>query len=245
MTDVAVMQLQLLEHVVPIPDLTIGQAMDIAKIPERFNEKRISALITLLTGYQGLADQLTVQERYYFLLNQQALSQNKYSAESNLSEYVVETVESMVPKENLDETTGIGVQHIRGAHVCLLEAICENLFDWTCGLMACQLFGNLSSIVGGDMVWDKLDISLTQNELSKQILARAETLSNLSEFDFNNLAELFDTLILNLSHYVFTSIDNKGITVIGEVAGEYMPARFQALFELRGHARQLARYIVE
>lgn len=111
--------------------------------------------------------------------------------------------------------------------------------------MACQLFGNLSSIVGGDMVWDKLDISLTQNELSKQILARAETLSNLSEFDFNNLAELFDTLILNLSHYVFTSIDNKGITVIGEVAGEYMPARFQALFELRGHARQLARYIVE
>lgn len=129
MTDVAVMQLQLLEHVVPIPDLTIGQAMDIAKIPERFNEKRISALITLLTGYQGLADQLTVQERYYFLLNQQALSQNKYSAESNLSEYVVETVESMVPKENLDETTGIGVQHIRGAHVCLLEAICENLFD--------------------------------------------------------------------------------------------------------------------
>lgn len=245
MTDVAVMQLQLLEHVVPIPDLTIGQAMDIAKIPERFNEKRISALITLLTGYQGLADQLTVQERYYFLLNQQALSQNKYSAESNLSEYVVETVESMVPKEHLDETTGIGVQHIRGAHACLLEAICENLFDWTCGLMACQLFGNLSSIVGGDMVWDKLDISLTQNELSKQILARAETLSNLSEFDFNNLAELFDTLILNLSHYVFTSIDNKGITVIGEVAGEYMPARFQALFELRGHARQLARYIVE
>lgn len=245
MTDVAVMQLQLLEHVVPIPDLTIGQAMEIAKIPERFNEKRISALITLLTGYQGLADKLTVQERYYFLLNQQALSQNKYSAESNLSEYVIETVESMVPKEHLDETTDIGVQHIRGAHVCLLEAICENLFDWTCGLMACQLFGNLSSIVGGDMVWDKLDISLTQNELSKQILARAETLSNLSEFDFNNLAELFDTLILNLSHYVFTSIDNKGVTVIGEVAGEYMPARFQALFELRGHARQLARYIVE
>lgn len=245
MTHVAVMQLQLLENTVPMPDLTIGQAMEVAKIPERFNEKRISALITLVTGYPELADKLTVQERYYFLLNQQALSQNKYAAESNLSEYLIDTVESLVPKEYLDEETQIGVQHIRGAHVCLLETICENLFDWTCGLMACQLFGNLSSIVGGDMVWDKLDDSLTQNELNKQVLERAKTISDLSEFDFNNLAELFDSLISNLSHYVDTSIDNKGITVIGEVAGEYVPARFQALFELRGHARQLARYIVE
>ncbi|MCC3344501.1 hypothetical protein [Psychrobacter sanguinis] len=242
---VTAMQLQLLEQKVPMPDLTIGQAMDIAKIPERFNEKRLSALIALVTGDSELADHLTVQERYYFLLNQQALSQNKYAVDCDMSEYFLDTDESAVLQEYLDEKTKIGVQHIRGSHVCLLETICENLFDWTCGLMACQLFGDLSSIVGGGISWDKLDAGMKQSDMNREVLARAEFISNLSEFDFNNLAEMFDNYVFMLSHYVDTSIDNKGITVIKEVAGEYVPARFQALYELRGHARQLARYIVE
>lgn len=245
MLETSVMQLQLLETKVNMPDLTIGQAMEIAKIPERFNEKRLSALITLITNDNELADKLTVQERYYFLLNQQALSQNKYAQQTDLSEYFIETNEQVVPSEYLDESTGIGVQHLRGAHVCLLETICEDLFDWTCGLMACQLFGDLSSIMGGDMVWDKLEAGMLQSELNREVLTRAKTISELSELSFNNLAGFFDSATAHLIHYLDTSIDNKGITVVKEVDGEYMPARFQAISELRGHARQLARYIVE
>ena len=236
-------QLQLLDQKAPMPDLTIGQAMDIAKIPERFNEKRLSALITHMTGDSAIADQLTVQERYYFLLNQQILSQNKYAIDSDVSSYFIDTVESMVPTEHLDNDTGIGVQHIRGAHACLLETICEDLFDWTCGLMACQLYGNLSSVVGGDVTWEQLDAGMAMGELNQQVVERAEFIGSLSEYNFNNLSALFDSLSVQLTHYVDISIDNNGVTVVKEVDGDYMPARFQAISELQGHAKQLARYI--
>ncbi|WP_296405027.1 hypothetical protein [Psychrobacter sp.] len=244
MNNLTALNLQLLKQKVPMLDLTIEQAMSIAKIPERFNEKRISALITYTTGDSALADTLTMQERYYVLLNQQALSHNKYALEDDFSDYYIDTIESEVPDEYFDKDIGIGVQHIRGGHICLLETICEDLFDWTCGLMACQLYGDLSALLGGEgIVWDQLDAQMPSNELNQHVQSRVRLIGQLNELAFNNLSETFDYLVAPLTHYLETSIDNNGITVLKEVNGDYQPARFPALSHLQGHAKQLARYI--
>lgn len=240
-----VIDLQLLNEKVFLPDLTIGQAMDIAKIPEHYNEKRISGLISHLTGDNTLADRLTVQERYYFLLNHQSVSDNKYSLSGDNSDYFIPTVESEVLSEYLDPQTKIGVQHLRGKHACLLETLCENVFDWLAGSMACQLYGELSAIVGGDVTWEALGVDATDSKVNEIIQDRFKFINDLPEYAFNKLVSHYTLLSDRLTHYLITGIDNTGITILSAKggAGEHEAARFLALAHLQDTARQLAKFI--
>ncbi|WP_230657772.1 hypothetical protein [Psychrobacter sp. I-STPA10] len=254
-------QLQLLQDKISLPDLTIGQAMDIAKIPERFNEKRLSALITHLTNDAELADLLTVQERYYILLNQQMLAEHKYSEQGDQHRYLLPTIESDVPDSFEHPNLNISIQHLRGKHVCVLETQCENLFDWLCGQMACQLYGDIfTQIMGEDNSddkydkWEAISVGLTENEINELMQNRVAMLTSLPEYIFNYLVTIYSDMLASLTHFVDISNDNQGITLLsvnqasnqeqnteGLVHSE--PARFLTLAALRGTASQLAKLI--
>lgn len=242
--------LQLLNDKVPLPDLTIGQAMDIAKIPERFNEKRISALITHLSGDPDLAGRLTVQERYYYLLNQQMLADNKYSEQGDQHRYILPTVESEVASGFDHPDLEVSIQHLRGAHVCVLEAQCENIYDWLRGQMACQLYGSLpiNDKEGEPIEWHPIDYKATENEISSDMQERVEQIEGLPEHVFNYLVDIYSSMLYPLVHYVDISNDDQGITLLTvdtEGLGDPEPARFLALAALRGTAKRLAELVTE
>lgn len=233
---------QLLHETLSLPDITIDQAMDIAQIPQEFNEKRLSAMITHLSGDALLAGRLTAHERYYILLSHQSVMQSAYSEEVGNDDYLLNTVQSNVPTKA--RVGDLFIHHLRGVHVCVLEGICENVYDWVRGQMACQLSGRLATSIGGDdeaFVWDELADDITDAELNEIIQARVSLIGSLSTDQFNALVEHYNVGVNQLEHFVSLGNDNSGLTVIkqgGDGAG--MPARFLTLDALQGAALTLA-----
>lgn len=238
------LSIQLLHETIDLPDMSIGQAMDIAHIPQEFNEKRLSSMITHLSGDSTLAARLTAQERYHVLLNHQMVMQSHYSDDVGNADYMIDSVRSDIP-DNW-QVGDMTVHHLRGAHVCVLEGICENAYDWLCGQMACQLSGDLTFFVGGDdegMRWDELPASMSDAELNKAIQERVAILGNLSSNSrFNDIVSGYTSGTDQLEHFVSLGCANDGLTLIkkgGDGAG--MPARFLTLDGLQGIARTLAQ----
>lgn len=240
------LDVQLLETSVLLPDLQIGQAMDIAKIPVAFNEKRLSAMISHLTGDTDLAGKLTAQERYFVLLSHQAISQSQHSGDSDIERYVIPTVQADVPQRH--QVGDMYVTHLLGAHVVVLEGICENVYDWIKGQMACQLSGDLSSIIGGDsdnLKWEVLTADMSDNEMNEAIQNRCEIIDELgANGNFNILHDAYSAGVDALAHFVTLGCENKGLTVISQGGdGSNEPSRFLALDSLQGIARIIAECV--
>lgn len=237
--------INLLHTAVALPDLQIDQAMDIAEIPQSFNEKRLSAFISHLSGDPALAGKLTAQERYYYLLNHQAVAKNNFSDNSHLDEHVIDTIESEVPEHQ--QVGDMLIHHLRGAHACVLEGICENAYDWVRGRMACQISGDLTSVIGGDAdtaTWDALPASMTDAALNDVIQERVGFLAALSVDNFNLLFDAYYSGDQALAHFVVLGCDNNGLTVMNQVKkggdGHSEPSRFLTLDNLQGIAKVLA-----
>lgn len=237
------LSIQLLNSQLNLPDLTIDQAMDMALIPQEFNEKRLSAMIGHLSGDDTLAGRLTAQERYYILLSHQIAMSSQYSSEVDNENYLVNTIQKDVP-----DVATVGdayVNHLLGAHVTVLEGICENVYDWLRGQMACQLSGDLSFFIGGDdeaYKWEALDAGMTDEALNEAIQTRVALIGQLTTDRFNDLEAAFTSGVNQLEHFVVLGTDNNGLTLIkqgGEGADE--PARFPALDALQGAARIIAQ----
>lgn len=242
--------LELLNTSVLMPDLTIGQAIDIATIQQKYNERRLSALIGHITDNPSLAGSLTVQERYYFLLNHRDLSNHNYTGDAggvDSTRFVVETLISEIPDSYV--VGEITVQHLRGAHACVIEGLCENVFDWLCGQMACQLYGNLASTIGGDIEgfdWDQLPLDATENAIGKIVKERFELIGALNINQFNDLVHAFNLGNIQLAHLVELSCDMDGLTLLeqgGDQAGQ--PSRFHTLGHIQGTAARIIDRIAE
>lgn len=244
------LSVQLLNCEITLLDLDIGQAIDIAQIPQEYNERRISALIGHITDDPKLAASLTVQERYYLLLSHQGVSDHGYNDDSSNQDYLIDTIQSEIPDNY--KIGEMHIQHLRGAHACVLEGLCENLFDWLCGQMACQLYGDLRSIVGGsdkNLMWDQVLHTATDNEITKIVTDRYEVIKKLSATSssaFNELASAYDKGCVQLMHFVEMGCDNEGLTVIKQGgAGTVEPARFLALGHLSGTAARIAECVTK
>ena len=239
------LDVQLLDNSVLLPDLQIGQAMDIAKIPAVFNEKRLSAMISHLTDDPDMAGKLTAQERYFILLSHQAISQSQHSDINDIERYAIPTVQSEVPKQH--QVGSMYVNHLLGAHVVVLEGICENVYDWIIGQMACQLSGDLSSVIGGDsddLKWDILTADMSDNEINKAIQKRSEIIDELgANGNFNILHDAYSIGVDALSHFLVLGCENKGLTVISQGGDGNEPSRFLTLDSLQGIARIIAECV--
>lgn len=242
------LNVQLLNIEVLLPDLQIGQAMDIAKIPSHFNEKRLSSMITHLTGDSSIAGKLTAQERYFILLSHQALAENSHSGASNIDNYLISTVQSEVPDRH--QVGDMYINHLLGAHVVVLESLCEDVFDWITGQMACQLSGDITSVIGGDtddvdLHWDVLTPDMSDNEINAAIQLRITIIQKLgANGNFNSLYDTYNIGVDALSHFLVLGCENKGLTVISQGGdGNNQPSRFLALDHLQGGAKLLAECI--
>lgn len=237
------LDVQLLNNSVLLPDLQIGQAMDVAKIPAQFNEKRLSAMITHLTDDPAMAGKLTAQERYFILLSHQAVSQSQHSDTNDIDQYAIPTVQSDVPIRH--QVGGMYVNHLLGAHVVVLEGICENVYDWIVGQMACQLSGDIASVIGGDsddLKWEVITHDMSDNEINALIQDRIKFIEKLNaNGNFDTLYNSYSLGVDALSHFLVLGCENRGLTVIGQGGdGNNEPSRFLTLDGLQGIARIIA-----
>lgn len=234
--------IQLRKEAVYLNAITIGEIMEIAKIPEALNELRINSFIGFTTKDNTLARRLTVQERYFILLNWLMVSESSYSMDGDMSEFFI--------PENTDipeffEQDGVYVHHLLGSHVTALQHKCENAYEWLACQMACQLSGDLTAITKSDvpLIWEALNTD-NDNDISTIIQQRFDVIAGLLDSDFANLHKLYSLGDYQLRHLVQPNLDNDGITLANIVAkggdSEYEAVRFRPLAGISDIARQLA-----
>lgn len=230
--------IQLRHEAIFIKELTIGEIMQIAKIPEALNEMRISSFISFATKDNTLAGRLTVQERYFILLNWLAISDSAYSMDGDTSEYFIAENKNI---PDFFETEGVYTHHLLGQHVSALQRKCENAYEWLTCQMACQLSGDMTAILssGLPIIWAPLT-SDNDNEIDEVITQRFTEIEALTDVQFNKLYQIFAMGTHHLRHLVDISLDNKGITLVKGGDGEYEAVRFRPLAGVSDIARQLA-----
>ena len=235
----------LLHDTVQLNDITFNQAIDIAKsFPQARNEARIGALIGHVTGDSQLARRLTASERYYFLLRHQDATQNGYTEKRfNIDDYVMpNTVQSDVP-DSVPINDDLHIGHLYGAHVQVLEQKCENAADWMNGQIICQMYGNISSLLGGDeeVYWEKIPASASDAEINEAIEERLPFLSERSaNSEYNDLAQVFSEKVLQLDHFVNLTVHTDGLVVDCVEEGKGIPPRrFLCLSAIGGVAGDL------
>lgn len=228
-----------------LKELTIGQIVQIAKIPQAMNELRLNAFIGYVCQDETLANQLTVQERYYILLNYLSISQNDYMMNEDVSNYFIQakTAPDVVTIGN------IHVQQLFGNHVTELQTRCENIYDWLAGQMACQLHGDMTEFFGDEtnpVVWEKMPVA---GEIITVFQKRFEMIESLTDSQFQALSDVFYQGCDKLKHLLDISLDNEGITILGnseqQGGGDLIIARFRTLSVLSDIAKRISELINE
>lgn len=216
-----------------IRELTIGEAMEIAKIPESMNEARLTSFIGFVSGDDTLSARLTAQERYYILLNYLAIAKNDYVL--NLDDDVFFMDNTDAPDSVVID--GITVHQLMGDKAVALESLCENIYDWLAGQMACQLAGDIGAYLGvDDMVWGKL---VDDDEISR----RFEVIQSLSASQFERLATLHFEGCEALAHCVKLGMDNEGLTLLSVGGAAEQVARFCPHVCFGPIAERLSQYL--
>lgn len=234
----------LLHDTVQLNDITFNQAIDIAKsFPQARNEARIGAFIGHVTGDSQLARRLTASERYYFLLRHQDATQNSYTEKRfNIDDYVMQSVQSEVP-DSVSINDDLHIGHLYGVHVQVLEQKCENAADWMNGQIICQMYGDVSSFLGGDkeVYWEKISACASDAEINKAIEERLPFLLGQSANSaYNDLAQTFCEKVMQLDHFVNLTVHTDGLVVDCVEGGQGIPPRrFLCLSAIGGVAGDL------
>jgi len=242
----------LLNTQVVLSENSMENIMETARIPEELNESRLSSLINFISNDPLLAGRLTVQERYYLLLNYFILSSSPFSSTGDCSEYFLPTDIASVPNQVQIQTAYI--THLYGNHAVLLEKQCENAYDWLCGQMALQCFGDLSFLLDHNnedkslWVWEKVTAT-DQQALSDAVNHRYGLIKKLTPDEFTRLTNMFYEGCDQLAHFVELSLDNKGIALVNQEGdtgdGANRNARFCAFDNLSEVIKNLARCVME
>lgn len=223
-------------------ELTIGQAMQIAKIPQSMNEARLSSFIGFVCHDDSLALDLTAQERYFILLNYLSLAQNDYVLNLEDGAFFI----NKNPKESPDKVSidGLNVTHLSGRMAMVLEKKCENIYEWLVGQMACQISGDVGALLGfEDMIWENLPDD--EYAIDEWVGQRFEQVENLSQSQFERLAEVYFLGCDKLSHCVKLGMDNEGLTLLSVGGETEQVARFCPDVCFGPTAERLGEYLAE
>lgn len=224
-----------------LKELTIGEVIEIAKIPEEMNELRINAFLSYVCDDKSIAYRLTVQERYYILLNYLTVSQSNYMDSLDVLPFLME-------KKQADDFVfydGIYIKSIYGNEVSALQKKCENAYEWLAGQMVFGIYGDVGRLFNCDdpMIWHDSHL-MDDNRLDDELKNRFDFINNLTDSQFNLLYDLYQKGQEDLSHFVELGLDNDGITLLGkEGSGAYQVGRFRPLEMVSGVVRELVNVI--
>lgn len=217
-------------------ELTIGEALSLAKINSKRMEQQLSSFLRYTLKDEQLPYSLTVQQRYYCLLQYlSAQKENDLAVNVNINDYLI----SQHKEWKLEvEVEGVLVRQLTGLEVEALELIAEGLDDWLVGAMALQIsFGPEFPYI--QPITDR-------RHASKVIKARYDTLMAFGQERINELYRIYAAAEDQLSSLIYIGYDNEGVIIFEAEGGSTSePARFQCDTAFYGFTKQLFSALVE
>ncbi|WP_019518711.1 hypothetical protein [Faucicola boevrei] len=239
--------IQLRHEQIYLKELQIGQIIEMAKIPQELNELRMNSFLAYTCQDDSIAMRLTVQERYYILLNYLAISNNDYMINTDVSEFFIKAKTA----PDMASVNGVYVSQLLGSHAILLQSKCENIYEWLAGKIACQLSGDLTHFFGDEqnpVIWEHLPTD-NQDTLENVFRSRFEMINRLTDSLFSQLTDIYYQGCEKLRHLVDISVDNDGITLLGnsqnQGGGDIHIARFRPTTALSDISKRLSQLIAE
>lgn len=232
-------RVELGESVVQMKELTIGQALEVSKVPERMQEARTTKFLGFAIGSESSARALTVQERYYLLMQYLSIQdETPLSADINFAAYMAsrERAGAWMPT-----CSGLicSWRQLTGHDVEALELLCEDASDWiiaSIGLQAMRL--DWPPVYGEGEV--------KPSEQAEAISQRYKIVQELPASEFERLAREWRAACVAMTRFVMTGYDNKGITVLPVSGGaDDAPMRFRPSAAFGEVCRELAGCFAE
>jgi hypothetical protein len=210
-------------------ELTFGQSIKVAKIPERLNEQRITAFLAAALKDDELPLSLPVQVRYWLLLQYlSAQSGTLIDAHTDYAPYLISSDAEWATECVSDD--GLVVRQLTGLQSEVIEQACEDVADRVLGAMAFQILDHSGL--------DPLPASPTTQNLWGVLMQRAEVLRDLPESVFDALFEQYQWQSDRMATLLRTGFDNDGLVVFGGAANQ--AARFRPATAFGFVATQLA-----
>lgn len=185
-----------------ISELTLGQAIEIAKIGKGKHEKKISAILSAILNHPTLSYELTLQERHYLVMKYIESKNDVFDFGLNFKDFEKDGL----PKECI--TIGdYTFRHLNGFECEALEEYATCHLDWVMGSIALQASGD--GLGGG--VLPSHDIKFAKNI----IVSRVADLKTLDLGTSENLFNSFFMSIDGLNNLIDYGFDDEGILVKG------------------------------
>lgn len=227
-------RIELGERMVHLRELKMGEALELARMPELLLEARLTKFLSAILEDAALALSLSVQERYFLLMQYLSVQDGSpLTTNANFNKYLL-IPSQREPWQQSIVSDGLTVNHLTGNQAEILETLCEDVADWVLGAMAFQC-----ELTGVD--WPTLPKNNPKNsELSLVMRDRIAILESMDQSIFNNLYEHYLFSCDRLSRFIKTGFDAKGVIVLGG-ADVDAPARFRASTSLIGIIDRLGR----
>lgn len=217
-------------------ELKIGQALSLAKMDAKKMEQQLSSFLRYALDDEDLPYSMTVQQRYYCLLQYLgAQKDNDLAVGVNVNDYLIGEDKAWTLTTQVGE---ISVRQLTGLEVEALEMIAEGLDDWLVGAMALQIS------LGDELPY--IQPLTDRRHASKVIKTRYETLMSFGQERINELYEAYAQAEEQLSSLVYVGYDNDGVVLFDTKGGSTSePARFQCDTTFYGFTKQLFSALVE
>jgi hypothetical protein len=220
----------------PIKELSVGEMLSIAKLDPNKLEQQLSSFLRYALGDDEAPYLMTIQQRYYCLL--QYLSQQKtndLAVSVNINNYLKD--KSIDWKESIS-IGDLTVRQLNGYEIEALELIAESVDDWILGAMALQItYGDNFPYI----------VPLNDRKLAGNVIAsRYEELLKLDQDSLNDLYSKYQEADSALASLLLTGFDSKGVVIYENAGGvSSEPARFQVDSSITGFTKQLFSALVE
>lgn len=233
---------------VNLKELTLGQAITVAKLPPERHELTITEMLRFVAAdatkpretYETNPLLWTVEERTLLIVSYLAqVSQDGPDfpvGKLRLSSFVDLGADSTKNETDLGQVAGKArvMRPLLGAHAQALEVACTTRGEWIMGAIACQVFAKEEPVPD----WAEVP----EGELHEWIEARIQLLRDMPESVFEEVYLAWLGGLGHLQHFVAWTLDDAGLVYLSkpeEGGGEQSTARFLANACISDTAKQL------
>lgn len=215
-------------------EATLSTMIDIAKINARKREHQLTQLINAILDDPDAGYRLTVQQRYFCLLQYiGAQSDNDMALEVNVSNFLVNDTDKSFKLST--KINGVEVRQLNGAEIEVLENITAEYSDWITGAMCLQI---------GNKAMPAIPAMKDSEQIRQEIMLRHSMIKALPISEFNALYDTYLEAENELTSLVSIGLDEDGV-VLYPRGTEDAPCRFRSSTAFGGSAKFLYQSLVE
>lgn len=186
-------------------EIDFNNALKVATIDQRLNEKRISEFLKHILNNDQLL-MMTVQERYYLMLRyMEKQSITLFSTDTDFSKCYLT---SDKPWQNEITHNGVTVRQLNGKEAEYLEEHCTNAAEWIACMLAFQISYN-----GHEALSELPNRNLSDTEFLNQFSERLAFLKRRAQSEFNLIYQDFNTLNNQLFSEIQLNVSNQGLVI--------------------------------